>query len=167
MTMTMSTCDLCDEHGDQIRVVPPIFRHFGGRRQFQGLVATLRCPEDNSRLKELASTPGAGRVLVVDAAGSLRYALLGDMVAKLARDHGWSGVVVHGAVRDSVALQQLDFGVMALGLMPRRSLKNGEGQAGLVIELAGVVCKPGDMLVADEDGIVLLDPALLSSAKKA
>ncbi len=164
--MPMSTCDLCDKYGDKSRVLSPQFRHFGGRRQFHGLVATLRCPEDNSRLKELVGTPGQGKVLVVDSGGSLRYALMGDMVAKLALDHGWSGVVMHGAVRDTVPLAQLDLGVMALGVTPRRSLKNGEGQVGLAVEIGGVVCKPGDMLFADEDGAVVIDPALLTDEEK-
>src|SRR3954471_14368629 len=111
--MALSTCDLCDKYGDQARVVPPGFRHFGGKQRFHGLVVTARCPEDNSRLKELANTPGAGRVLVVDGLGSLRRALLGDMIGKEALDHGWAGVVVHGAVRDTAPLAELDLGVMA------------------------------------------------------
>ena len=164
--MTLSTCDLCDKYGDKARVLAPAFRHFGGKRRFHGPVVTLRCPEDNSRLKELASTPGAGRVLVVDGAGSLRYALLGDMIGKLALDHGWAGIVVHGAVRDTAALGALALGVIALGVTPRRSLKNGEGQVGLVVEMAGVVCTPGELLFADEDGIVLIDAALLSDDEK-
>ena len=164
--MPISTCDLCDKYGAGARVVPASLRHFGGKKRFHGGVVTVRCPEDNSRLKELASTAGEGRVLVVDGAGSLRYALLGDMIGKLVLDHGWAGVVVHGAVRDSVALGELGLGVMALGVVPRRSLKNGEGQVGLVVELAGVACAPGDMLFADEDGVVLIDPALLSEGEK-
>lgn len=164
--MALSTCDLSDKYGDKARVLAPGFRHFGGKKQFHGPVVTVRCPEDNSRLKELASTPGEGRVLVVDGAGSLRYALLGDMIGKLVLDHGWAGVVVHGAVRDTVALGALDLGVMALGVTPRRSLKNGEGQVGLVVEIAGAVCASGDLLFADEDGIVVIDAALLSDEDK-
>lgn len=164
--MPISTCDLCDKYGGQAHVVPPVFRHFGGRKQFHGLVATLRCPEDNSRLKELASTPGAGRVLVVDSGGSTRHALLGDMIGKLAVGHGWAGVVLHGCVRDTVALAKLDLGVMAVGAMPLRSLKNGEGQVDLPVDIAGVICTPGEWVVADEDGIVFIDPALLSDDEK-
>ena len=165
--MRTSTTDLCDEYGDHVRVLAPGYRHFGGKTRFHGRVVTLRCPEDNSRLKEVMSTAGGGRVLVVDGGGSLRRALLGDMVGKELLEHGWAGVVVHGAVRDSAALAALDLGVMALGLMPRRSNKNGEGQVGVPIELGGVTCRPGDALFADEDGIVLIDPALLSESDRA
>ncbi|MDB4947132.1 MAG: ribonuclease regulator protein RraA [Labilithrix sp.] len=159
MTLPPSTCDLCDEHGARARVLPPLFRHFGGKRSFAGQVVTARCPEDNTRLKELAGTPGNGRVLVVDGGGSQRYALLGDMIGKLAQDSGWAGIVIHGLVRDAAALATLDLGVMALGTTPRRSLKNGEGQVELPITIVGITVVPGDRLFADEDGIVLLDAA--------
>jgi len=162
--MRTSTTDLCDEYGESVRVVAPGYHHFGGKKRFHGRVVTLRCPEDNSRLKELMSTPGDGRVLVVDGGGSLRRALLGDMIGKALLEQGWAGVVVNGAVRDSAELAALDLGIMALGVMPRRSNKNGEGQVGIPVELGGVVCTPGDALFADEDGVVLIDPALLSDS---
>ena len=154
--MTDSTCDLSDSHGDEARVLPPVFRHFGGRRRFAGEVVTVKCFEDNSRLKELVGTQGGGRVIVVDGGGSTRCALLGDMVARDALEHGWAGIVVWGCVRDTDVLQTLDLGVMALAPMPRRSQKHGEGQTGVAVELAGVRCEPGDTLVADEDGVVLV-----------
>lgn len=161
--MSQSTADLCDALGEAARVLPPALRHFGGRRRFSGEVLTVRCFEDNSRLKELANTPGAGRVLLVDGGGSTRCALLGDTIAAEALEHGWTGVVVHGCVRDTVALASLELGVMALGSTPRRSLKNGEGQAGVALELAGVRCSPGDLLFADEDGVLVVDPGALPS----
>jgi regulator of ribonuclease activity A len=158
-TVDASTCDLSDAYGDRARIVPPVLRHFGGRQHFSGLVETVKCFEDNSRVKELLNTPGNGRVLVVDGGGSLRYALLGDTIGQEAVDHGWAGVVVHGCIRDSAVLGSLDLGVLALGATPRRSLKNGEGLTSLPIEIAGVAVTPGDFLAADEDGVVLLDAA--------
>ncbi len=154
--MTDSTCDLSDTHGDGARVLAPILRHFGGRRRFGGAVVTVKCFEDNARLKELVGTAGAGRVIVVDGGGSTRCALLGDMVAREALEHGWAGIVVWGCVRDTEELKTLDLGVMALAPMPRRPLKHGDGQIDVAVELAGVRCAPGDTLVADEDGVVLL-----------
>jgi regulator of ribonuclease activity A len=96
-------------------------------------------------------------VLVVDGGGSMRYALLGDMLGKEAVKNGWAGIVVHGCVRDTAVLATLDLGVMALAASPRRSLKHGEGKWNVPIELLGVRCAPGDRLVADEDGVVLLE----------
>ncbi len=140
-----------------------MLRHFGGRRRFAGAVETLECFEDNSRLRELMNTAGDGRVLVVDAGGSLRCALLGDTIAREAIAHDWIGIVIHGCVRDTAALARLELGVMALGSTPRRSAKNGEGRVGVPVELAGVPCSPGDVLVADEDGIVVIDAASLEA----
>jgi regulator of ribonuclease activity A len=157
-----STCDLSDAHGDAIRVLPPVLRHFGGHRRFHGLVQTIKCFEDNTRLKEQANTRGDGRVLVVDAGGSLRCALLGDTIATEAIEHGWAGIVLYGCVRDTAELARLDLGAMALDAIPRRSLKLGEGVVGVPVEIAGIACVPGDLLVADEDGVVLLQPSLLA-----
>ena len=150
-----TTCDLSDEHGDGVLVIAGL-RHFGGRRRFSGPVETVKCFEDNSRIKELANTPGGGRVLVVDGGGSLRYALLGDIIGAEAVASGWAGVVIDGAVRDSATLATLDLGGMALGTTPRRSTRIGEGQSGLPVDVAGVRVVPGDVLYADEDGIVVL-----------
>ncbi|HWW21233.1 MAG TPA: ribonuclease E activity regulator RraA [Steroidobacteraceae bacterium] len=156
--MTQSTSDLYDHYGERLRVMPPVFQDFGGRTQFSGEVVTVRCFEDNSRLKELLSTPGAGKVLLVDGGGSQRCALMGDLIAGQAVTHGWEGVVIYGCVRDRIALKALNLGIRALGATPRKSLRRGEGQTQLPIEIGGVSCRPGDRLVADEDGIVLLDP---------
>lgn len=156
--MDWTTCDLSDENGDAARAFGGL-RHFGGRTRFTGPVETVKCFEDNSRIKELANSPGEGRVLVVDGGGSLRYALVGDVIGAEMVANGWVGVVIHGAVRDTRALATLDLGVMALGTTPRRCARIGEGTAAQPIELAGVRIGPGDVLYADEDGIVVLPPA--------
>jgi regulator of ribonuclease activity A len=153
-----TTCDLSDEHGDRARVIAGL-RHVGGRGRFSGPIATVKCFEDNSKVKELANTPGDGRVLLVDGGASLRYALLGDMIGAEAIANGWVGVVIHGAVRDTATLATMDIGVMALGTTPRRSFRNGEGLTDVPIEIDGATFVPGDVLYADEDGIVVLDPA--------
>jgi regulator of ribonuclease activity A len=158
--MDLTTCDLSDQLADQARVLPPVFRHFGGRSRFLGAVMTVQCFEDNSRVKELLSTPGHGRVLVVDGGGSTRCALMGDLIAREAVAHGWAGVVIWGCVRDTAVLRTLDLGVLALAPIPRKSTRRGLGQTDLAIELAGMPCKPGDMLVADEDGAVVVDRAV-------
>lgn len=157
--MSFATCDLYDEHGDAARVIGWPFRDFGGRARFAGEVETVKCFEDNSRIRELASTPGRGRVLVVDGGGSRRAALLGDMIATQAIASGWAGFVIYGSVRDCAALKTLDLGIKALGTTPRKSVRQGEGTTGLPLEIVGVEVRPGDRLYADEDGIVILGPS--------
>lgn len=154
-----STCDLCDAHEEDtsgsFRVLPPVFRDFGAPRRFCGEVLTLRCPEDNSRVREAVATPGQGRVLVVDGGGSLRRALVGGNLAAMAAKNGWAGILVDGAVRDLAELQATGLPVKALALVPMRTAKRGEGQSGVVVAVQGVPVRPGDWLYADEDGVVV------------
>ena len=153
---SFTTCDLSDELGDQARVIGSEFLDFGGRRKFTGAAATIKCFEDNSLVRRMVKSPGAGRVLVVDGGGSRRCALLGDMLAKEALNNGWAGLIIDGCVRDCAELATLDIGIKARGATPRRSVKNGEGQVDLEIEVAGVILRPGDMVFADADGIIIL-----------
>jgi regulator of ribonuclease activity A len=154
------TCDLCDDHGEAALVIAPGLRLFGGRRHFWGPAVTIRCFEDNTRLGEVVRTPGHGRMLVVDAAGSLRRAVMGDMVAARAMENGWAGAVIWGAVRDSAQIGAMDWGVAALGVTPRRPAKHDEGQVGLPVIVGGVSVHPGDMVVADADGVIVLPQGL-------
>ncbi|MEU3060683.1 ribonuclease E activity regulator RraA [Streptomyces subrutilus] len=150
------TADLYDEHGEALALCTTAFRQFGGRRVFAGPVRTLVCHEDNALLRELVHTPGGGAVLVVDGGGSLRTALVGDVIAGAAERNGWAGLILSGAVRDSVALAGLDLGVKALGTMPRKSGKTGAGTVDAPVTLGGVTFRPGDTVYADDDGIALL-----------
>jgi regulator of ribonuclease activity A len=150
------TADLVDQFGPELRVCETQFRQFGGLRAFTGPVRTVSCSEDNGLLRELVRDPGDGSVLVVDGAGSLHAALVGDMLAGAALANGWAGLVLHGAVRDSAALSGLDLGIKALGTNPRPGGKTGAGAVDVPVSFGGVTFHPGDILHADDDGIVLL-----------
>jgi regulator of ribonuclease activity A len=147
--------DLCDAHPNDVRIVDPVFRDFGGNRLFGGPIATLQLFEDNSLVRESLEQPGNGRVLVVDGGGSLRCALLGGNLAQLAEKNGWSGVVVYGAVRDTRELAAAKVGVKALAPHPKKSNKKGIGERDVLVTFAGVTFKPGEHLYADEDGIIV------------
>ncbi|WP_067794955.1 ribonuclease E activity regulator RraA [Actinomadura formosensis] len=153
--MDFATADLIDDFGDELRSCETQFRRYGARASFAGPVSTVRCHRDNGLVKKLLNTPGAGRVLVVDGAGSLASALLGDMIAAAAVANGWAGVVINGAVRDVAALRGLDLGVRALGANPRKSAKDGAGEVDVPVSFGGVEFRPGDWLYSDEDGIVV------------
>jgi regulator of ribonuclease activity A len=150
------TADLVDQYGAELRVCDTQFRQFGGRRAFTGPVRTVSCHEDNGLLRELVRTPGLGCVLVVDGGGSLHTALVGDVLAGAAQANGWAGLALHGAVRDSVALAGLDLGIKALGTNPRTSTKTRAGAVDVPVTFGGVTFHPGDILHADDDGVVLL-----------
>jgi len=154
------TCDLCDAHKNDsdgaFRVLPSVFRDFGQRRRFAGAVSTVKCFEDNSLVKAAVESPGQGRVLVVDGGGSLRRALVGGNLAAAAARNGWAGLVVDGCVRDVAELAACDVGIRALASMPLPTEKRNEGQRDVPVQVQGVWVRPGDWLVADEDGIVIL-----------
>ncbi|MFG2292234.1 ribonuclease E activity regulator RraA [Streptomyces sp. NPDC048603] len=150
------TADAYDEHGERLAICELQFRQIGGRRVFAGPARTVACHEDNALLRELLQTPGEGAVLVVDGGGSLRTALVGDLIAGAAERNGWAGLIIHGAVRDSVALGGLDLGVKALGTVPRKSGKTGAGTVDAPVSFGGITFHPGDTVYADDDGVVVL-----------
>ena len=155
-----ATCDLCDVHksdcSGQFRVLPPVFRNFGGIVRFSGPVSTVKCFEDNSLVKATVDSPGEGRVLVVDGGASLRRALVGGNLGAAAAKNGWAGVVVDGCVRDVSELAQCSIGIRALAAMPLPTEKRQEGQRDVAVQVQGVWVYPGDWLYADEDGMVVM-----------
>ena len=161
------TCDLLDDNSDKaIGVVSPYidgksFKNYGGRTSFGGQAVTVKCFEDNSRVKELLATDGDGRVLVVDGGGSMRCALLGDMIAESAVKHGWAGVIVYGCVRDVDAMRQMELGVQALASIPQKSTRKGIGEVGVTLQFGGVTIRDGDYVYADNNGIVVAKESLV------
>jgi regulator of ribonuclease activity A len=157
--LTMKTTDLCDAHADTpqagLRVVAPMFRSYGGRTAFYGRIATLKLFEDNQLVRDAVAQDGHGKVLAVDGGGSLRSALVGDVLAGKAAQNGWAGIVVYGAIRDSEDIAQLPIGVFALGTNPLRSPKKGEGSVNVPVTFGGVTFTPGEMVYADPDGVVV------------
>ncbi|TAA43878.1 putative 4-hydroxy-4-methyl-2-oxoglutarate aldolase [Pseudoxanthomonas winnipegensis] len=154
-----STPDLCDAH-PEVQVAEPLFRDFGGAQAFSGTIVTLRCPEDNSRVREQVEQAGTGKVLVIEAGGSLRHAMLGDMLAEKAVANGWSGVLVHGCVRDVEVLANLPLGIKALAAVPMKTEKRGLGEVDVPVRFAGVSFVPGHWLYADANGVIVAEQAL-------
>ncbi|MES9946254.1 ribonuclease E activity regulator RraA [Candidatus Thiodiazotropha sp. CDECU1] len=152
----MKTADLYDLHEEKLQICNPGFRHYGGDRGFHGPIATLKCFEDNSLVREELDQAGQGRVLVIDGGGSLRCAMMGDILAQKAVDNGWAGVLVNGCIRDAAEIGEMSLGVMALATNPRKSVKQGKGDKGVEVNFSGVTFRPGEWLYADEDGIVVL-----------
>lgn len=164
------TCDLLDANPDSQVCLPNIesksFYSFGGKDKFCGEIVTVKCFEDNSRVKALLNSDGKdangeGKVLVVDGGGSMRCALLGDMIAQSAIDNGWAGVVVYGCVRDVDDMAQMDIGVMALGCIPRKSTRRDEGQTDIEISFGDLTLNSGMFLYADNNGMIASNKSLL------
>ncbi len=159
--MSFKTADLCDQFSAELEICEPLFRDFGGKRSFGGAIATIKCFEDNSRVRDLVAERGDSRVLVIDAGGSARRAVLGDLLAQQAVDNGWSGIVIYGCVRDSAAIRQMPIGVKAIGACPLKTDKRNEGQRDIPIRFAGAAFNPGDWVYADEDGVIVARRSLV------
>jgi regulator of ribonuclease activity A len=154
-----ATTDLCDAHepaiesGD-LQVMAPGLRSFGMRSKFAGQAATLKLFEDNLLLAEAVRSAGAGRVLVVDAGGSIRCAVMGGNLAKAAEKNGWAGVVIAGAIRDVGEIAACDIGVLALAVNPRRPAKR-TGERDVMVTVQGARITPGNWIYADADGAIV------------
>ena len=156
------TTDLCDAHFEKLKIAEPIgFKDFGGAKNFNGKIQTLKCFEDNSFVRKALEQNGEGKVLVVDGGGSLRCALLGDMLGDLAVKNKWNGVIVYGCIRDSVAMAKLPLGVKALNVHPLKSNKRNEGQENITVHFAGIDFAPNEFVYCDEDGIVVSKETLV------
>ena len=158
--MAYSTPDLCDDHPELVRVLEPMMGNFGGKESFGGEIVTIKCHEDNSLVKENAGQLGQGKVMVVDGGGSLRRALLGDMIAENAVKNGWEGIIIYGCVRDVDALAELDLGVQALASIPIKTDKRGIGDLNVPLTFGGVTFNPGEYVYADNNGVVVSAEAL-------
>lgn len=159
------TADLCDAHEEALkagtlRVLPPVFSNYGGQTEIAGPVATLKCFEDNGLLRKTLESPGLGRVLMVDAGGSDRCALVGASLAMLAVKNGWAGIVVNGCVRDTAEIVEAELGIWAIATHPRRPEQKGSGELDLVLDMAGVRVCPGNWCYADSDGVIVSDKKL-------
>ena len=158
--MSFVTCDLCDENPEVVKIVEPLFTNYGGKRVFGGEIVTVKCHEDNSLVKEHVANPGEGRVMVVDGGGSLRCALLGDMLAEKAAQSGWAGLIIYGCIRDVDQIGDTDLGVQALRTIPIKSNRQGVGQLNVSVTFGGVTFNPGEYVYADNNGIIVSETAL-------
>ncbi len=159
--MNVSTPDLCDAYPDLARILEPIFKNYGGKTSFGGEIVTVKCFEDNSRVKENAGKPGQGKVMVVDGGGSLKKALLGDLITEAALNNGWEGFIIYGCIRDVEPISTMKIGVKALNSIPLKTQRKGEGENNVQITFGGVTFNPGEYVYADSTGIIVSSDPLL------
>lgn len=159
--MNWSTPDLADANPNDVIAVELQMQSYGLLEKFCGPIATVKCFEDNSKVKEICQTPGEGRVLVVDGGGSQRRALMGDLIAESAMKNGWAGAVIFGVIRDVEVINQMDFGIKCLGSVPLKTEKLGQGQIGIDIEFGNAKFTTSKYLYSDANGIIVSDKSLL------
>ena len=158
--MLNTTANLYDQYTDRVRAATVSFHDYGGVHAFSGAIATVKCFEDNSYVRISLEEPGEGRILLVDGGQSMRCALLGDKLAQLAYDNGWSGLIINGCIRDSEIIRTISIGVKALATCPVKSEKKNLGETGVHLHFAGLTFKPGQYIYADCDGVLLAEKML-------
>jgi len=156
------TADLCDTFTDELMLVHGDFKAFGQVSYFHGPLRTVKCFEDNSKVRELLSQDGNGAVIIVDGGASANCALVGDRLVQLALDNDWAGIIVNGAIRDSRAINNMPMSVKALHTSPVKSIKRNQGIIDCKVTINGTVISSDDYAYADEDGILISSRSLIT-----
>ena len=155
--MAISTSDFSDICNDNLQYLDSIFKSYGKKTRFSGLITTIKCFEDVLSIKNEISTNGKGKILIIDGGSSQNSSLFDEILSKEAINNKWEGIIVSGNIRNSNKIRDLNIGIKALGESVKRSPEKYEGEKNIDIEIAGVRVKDGDIVVADEDGIVIFE----------
>ncbi|HYF18029.1 MAG TPA: RraA family protein [Ramlibacter sp.] len=114
-------------------------------------------PGDNLMIHAAIALAKPGDVLVIDGKGDQTAALMGTIMMTACKQLGLAGVVIDGAVRDSLEIDEMDYPVFSVGTNPNGPTKNVPGRIGHPVSCGGVTVRAGDLVVADADGIVVLE----------
>lgn len=155
------TADIYDIHHEALQVCDLQFRSFGIWPSFSGPCVTVTTFEDHRPVLRMLERKGDGRVLVVDGGGSLRVGLMGDRLAAIGVANGWRGVVINGAIRDSVGIDDLELGVKALGTTARRGWAPEITGADHPVSFGGATFCPTNWIYADRDCIIVAGKELV------
>jgi RraA family protein len=116
-------------------------------------------PGDNLMIHAAMALARHGDVLVIDGKGDESCALMGEIMVSQCIAIGIAGVIVYGAVRDTEAIRELGFPMYAIGANPNGPSKLVPGRINWPVSVGGVTVQPGDLVVADGDGVVVVEPA--------
>lgn len=160
--MSFQTADLYDANEGKVNVCLPLFQSYGNKTKFHGEIVTIKCHEDNSLVGDvLRNENGKGKVLVIDGGGSLRSALVGDLIAAAAVKNEWEGIIVFGCIRDSAEINKMNIGIKALNTNPTKTVKRKTGLLNEIINFANVTFYPEAFVYSDEDGVLVSDIKLI------
>lgn len=152
--MKFYTADLCDKYPENIQVLDPILKSYGGAKRVMGQIVTVKLFGSNKTLVELLKSDGEGQIVVVDVDANYT-AVVGDNLMKFAYENNWAGIIINGYVRDTKNTKEIDVGLFALGTCPKKTMEACEGSLHVKVEFGGVSFNEGDYLYADRDGIIV------------
>ncbi len=155
--LAFPTPDISDLLNRLYAVCPTIHRLTLDHHQLAGPALTVKVfPGDNLMVHKALDVAEPGDIVVVDAGGSTMNAVLGDLVCTKAKHRKIAGFIVDGLVRDLPDIMNLDFPVFARGTTPIGPLHRGPGEINFPICCGNVVVNPGDIVVADDAGVVVV-----------
>ncbi|MCM3088621.1 RraA family protein [Bhargavaea ginsengi] len=135
-----------------------------------GSAFTVRThPSDNLMVHKAMDLAKPGDIIVIDACGDMGNAILGELMCHYAKTKGIAGYIVDGPVRDLHGIAEMGFPVFAKGATPRGPYKEGPGEINTPISCGGVPVQPGDVIVGDDDGVMVIpqgDAATVLAAAK-
>jgi len=135
-----------------------------GAARICGPALTCQCgPDDNLALFAAVSVAEPGDVIVAASEGFTGSAVVGDLLAGMARNKGVAAIVVDGMVRDIAGLRAFALPIFARGLTPNSGVRNGPGTVGFPVHAGGRRVASGDLVVADEDGVATVPAADLEA----
>ncbi|KOP79436.1 regulator [Lysinibacillus sp. FJAT-14745] len=150
---TTAVSDATGGHTNLRSTIKPLADHY----KIAGRAVTVRLPDgENGAVLEAIRAAKEGDILVIDAKGNTNRAVAGDFVLSLAKGIGVQGFVVDGVIRDIAAIRELDFPVFSLGTTVAAGNKNGGGKVNVPIAIGGVSVCPGDYIIGDVDGVVVV-----------
>jgi len=122
-----------------------------------GPALTVRTrPGDNLLVHKAIELAQPGDVIVVDAGGDLTNAIIGELMTSYATRRNLGGIVINGAIRDAGTIGRSSFPVYAAGVTHRGPYKDGPGEINAVIAIDGMTVEPGDLVLGDEDGLLVI-----------
>lgn len=128
---------------------------------FAGRALTVKTAVgDNLAVQKAIREAKEGDIIVVDAKGDQYRAMAGDFVVGMAQTMGVAAMVIDGVIRDVVAIKGLNFPVFAKGTTVAASGKAGVGEINVPISCGGQAVNPGDIIVGDADGVVVIPQAI-------
>ncbi|WFE41105.1 RraA family protein [Micromonospora sp. WMMD998] len=133
-----------------------------------GTAVTAHCPEgDNLMVHKALQLGEPGDVLVVDTGGTYDATVLGRNMSLFAHRVGFVGAVIDGSVRDRSGIMAIPFPVFCVGIVPRSAVKHSVGSVNVPVTCGGVVVSPGDVIVGDEDGVVVVPRGVAEQVAEA
>lgn len=153
----LQTTNLSDAMSQAYTMDPGIRPLYASMVPLLGSALTVSIPSGSQSVRRAAIASAAvGDVLVIAAGSASAYAVLGGRLARILADKGVAGVVIDGCARDFAEIVDIGLPVYCRGRSPASGPKEGPGEINVAVACGGVVVNPGDVIVGDEDGVVVI-----------